>query len=272
MLAAIRPLPGVYETLLERHPAFTRWALAYLALAAATLIATALDPRLLYGVSVWTKPFKFALSISVYFLTLAWFAPLMGPTFWAGRSGRVLTGVPLVCAFLEMLYIVHQASLGEPSHFNVSTPFNAMAYSLMGLGAVLMVGVCLWLGLGILWRWRGELSPYVLAVGLGLVLTFALGGGFGGYLAGNGSHWVEAAATDANGVLLFRWARDGGDLRVAHFFGMHAMQVLPLVGFWAGNRLSRRVGLVAVLLTASLYSLLTAHTFIEALAGRPFIG
>jgi hypothetical protein len=270
-LAAARPLPDAYGVLAERHPAFTRWALFYLALAALTLLGTALDARLLAGVPVWTKPFKFALSIAVYFATLAWLAPLLDSTFWQRWPGRVLTGVPLTCAFLEMLYIVYQAGIGEPSHFNVSTPFNALAYSLMGFGAVLMVGVCLWMGLAILWRWRRDTSPYVLGAGLGLVLTFVLGGGFGGYLAVSGSHWVNAAPTDADGILLFRWARDGGDLRVAHFFGMHVMQVLPLLGFWAGARLPRAAGLGVVLAGALLYGLFTLYTFLQAVAGRPFI-
>ena len=55
-------------------------------------------------------------------------------------------------AVLEMLYIVVQAARGEMSHFNRSTPFNAMMYSLMGGGAVLMVVAALAMGVEILNR------------------------------------------------------------------------------------------------------------------------
>ena len=112
-------------------------------------------------------------------------------------------------------------------------------YSLMGAGAVAMVSICLWMGVRdpaasrhheIRTRWRSA---------SGSMLTFVLGGGFGGYLGGQTSHWVGGTQSDANGVWLMNWSRDGGDLRVAHFFGMHAMQVLPLIG--ACCRLACRV-------------------------------
>ncbi len=47
----------------------------------------AFDERTLNGVSVWTKPFKFALSIAVYFATLAWFVPLLPDGFIESAKG-----------------------------------------------------------------------------------------------------------------------------------------------------------------------------------------
>ena len=41
---------------------------------------------------------------------------------------------------------------------------------------------------------------------------------FGSYLGGQASHWVGAAETDANGVLFFNWATDGGDLSGTFFW------------------------------------------------------
>ncbi len=67
-----------------------------------------------------------------------------------------------------------------------------------------------------------------------------------------------------------KWARDGGDLRVAHFFGMHAMQALPLVGALAARTVSRRAAILVVVLAACGYAAFATFTFVEALRGQPF--
>lgn len=261
-----RPVQALHDW----HGPWTRWALVFLLIAAVCALLPLLDNRLLLGVSVWLKPFKFALSIAVYFATLAAFAPLLGEAFFNTRSGRILTAVPIVCAIFEQAYIVHQAVMGETSHFNVSTPFHGVMYTLMGVGAVLMVTVCGVMGALILWRYRLS-SAMALAVGLGLLLAFALGGGFGGYLSMYGSHWVGGTPSDAGGLPLLSWSTDGGDLRVAHFWGLHAMQLLPLLA-WPLTRFLPHAAVPGVFALALIYAALSSVTFLQALQGRPMIG
>ena len=263
------PLPSFQEfKTLQR--AWYLSAVGYAALAVFCLAAGQFDERLFNGVSVWHKPFKFALSISVYFATLVWFAKYVGPGALTTWHGKWLVGIPTFMAFFEMAYIVIMAAQGQASHYNFTSNFHALMYSLMGFGAACMVLVLPWLGI-LVARNVGGGHPMGLAILLGLVLTLALGGGFGSYLGGAGSHWVNAAPTDANGIWLFKWVTDGGDLRVAHFFGMHAMQALPLFALLLPSSWSAALRCALVVAFGAAYSAFTTVTFFQAVNGQPFI-
>jgi hypothetical protein len=93
-----------------------------------------------------------------------------------------------------------------------------------------------------------------------------------GYMSGTGSHFVGGAHSDAGGLAPMGWARDGGDLRVAHFFATHAMHFIPVFGLVASRMLPTGHGRIAVFAFTGLFIALVGHAFIEALSGRPFLG
>ncbi len=264
------PLQRMIDEARASEPLWFYAVVGHLALLAVCLVAGSMDDRVLYGVSVWTKPAKFALSLAVYFATIMLFVRYLPGGYLSTRPGRLMVHAPVWCAVLEMIYITGQAAIGEASHFNTSTPFHAIMYSLMGLGATLLVAVLAWMG-WVIARHNGLHDAQVLAVVLGLMLTFVLGGGFGGYLGNMSQHWVGAAATDANGIPLFNWTRDGGDLRVAHFFGMHAMQVIPLLALALPGSFAARWRIAGVIAISTAYAAFSWHTFTQALQGLPFI-
>src|SRR5690606_5801344 len=92
-----------------------------------------------------------------------------------------------------------------------------------------------------------------------------------GYMSMNGGHWVGGIASDANGLPLFGWSRTGGDLRVAHFFALHAQQAMPALGLIA-VALGRPSSRGAIAAGAVAYLGLIAFTFVQALRGVPFLG
>ncbi|MEM6709208.1 MAG: hypothetical protein AAF648_10530 [Pseudomonadota bacterium] len=258
--------PGVLRTI---HPLWIQQVLIYAALFVVACVLMALDDRTFLGVSVWLKPAKFSASLMVYFMTLAWCAAFAELRFLESLPGRMLAWAAVAMAAGEIVYIFIMAGLAQPSHFNYSSSWTSLAYSLMGVGATILVGVSLVLGIVIGWQRRARLGdPLVLSVVLGLVLTFALGGGFGGYLGSQGGHFVGGTGTDAGGLPMFSWNRFGGDLRVAHFFGMHAMQVIPVFGVLFRNR-SR--GVLWLLTCTLAYAGFTAFTFVQAVSGEPLL-
>jgi len=269
-ITSATPRSAFFRPIVQRHPLWWRSALFYTALTVVFVVAASVDERLINGVSVWTKPGKFTLSIAAYFATLAWFAPLLPNGYLASRRGRWLSWLPVACSAFEIAYIALQAGRGQASHFNMTSPLYTTMYALMGVGALALVSVCAWMGWTILRRHRAS-DPYALAVGLGLMTAFVLGGGFGEAMAANMSHWVGGAPTDAGGWGLMKWSRSGGDLRVAHFFGIHAMQILPAFAALLPRALPRRSA-VAIVIAATLgYAAFATFTFVEALRGVAFV-
>jgi hypothetical protein len=217
------------------------------------------DSRLLLGVSVWEKPAKFFLSLAVHFATVAWALSLIEVKDRKSRGLNWAVGLMTGAAVLELIYIVVQAARGVASHFNTSTPLEAVLYPIMGVGALTLtatagyVGYCLWRSRkGDLWRG---------AAGFGLMLGAVLGTLTAGYMSSLTGHNVGGDLSGATGLPFFHWSTTGGDLRVAHFVGLHAMQVVPLAAL--SGRRSVVYG-VAVLVIA-----LTGLTFAQAVMGVP---
>jgi hypothetical protein len=234
------------------------------------LVAGIFDERTLNGVSVWSKPVKFGLSIGLYFITLVWFATFLSRETLTGTAGKTLVAIPLISGVTEMVYIAIMASLGQASHFNFSSGFTSIMYSLMGVGAAAMVLVLPWLGY-LIARQNPMTNPLILAIVAGLCVTCVLGGGFGSHLGGQDGHWVNASRTDAGGVWLFNWATDGGDLRVAHFFGMHAMHAFPIFALLLPKNWGQPTKLLLLSGFMAVYTAFSVATFIQALNGQAFL-
>jgi hypothetical protein len=217
------------------------------------------DGRMLNGVNVWIKPTKFFVSLAVQLGTVAWAMQFLPPTERQGRMVRWSIIAMVIAAVAEMVYISVRAAQGEASHFNTGTPLASALYTLMGIGAVTLTITAAIIGWRI-WRHRKN-GLWTEAAGLGLIFGALLGTVAGAYLSSQTGHSVGGDPTDATGTGFFGWSTTGGDLRIAHFIGLHATQLVPLAAI-TGRR-------SVVWLTVLVCTVLTIGTFAIAVAGVP---
>ena len=228
-----------------------------------------LDGRTLAGRNVWTKPWKFATSIAVFTATLGWLLPSLSLT---DRVERVATAIVGGAMAVEIALIATQAARGVASHFNDSMPLDTAIFAVMGVTITISSAVVAYL-LWRVFRQPPDLAPaYLWGIRLGM-LVFLIASAEGWVMVSWGGHAVGPGAGEA-GLPLVNWSVSGGDLRVAHFVGLHALQVLPFTGYLAAtwDRLSARGSLVVVAGVATLYGGVTLVAFLQAVAGHPVVG
>jgi len=188
-----------------------------------------------------------------------------------------------------MVLIAYAAALGTTSHFNISTPVSAAVWTTMGLSVVL-VWVANLLTIVLLLIQRLPYPAFAWALRLGLIVSF-VGMGLAFLMTTPTPEQIQAAGIDGempiagahsvgvedggSGLPITNWSTTGGDLRVAHFFGLHALQALPLFGFLVAIfgpgwlRSSHRVALVW--LAGLVYLALVLLLAWQALRGQPVV-
>ncbi|MFG1673397.1 hypothetical protein [Micromonospora sp. NPDC049282] len=250
-------------------------AMAVLTVVAA--VGVVADPRVLTGAPAWLKPLKFAISFVIYGVTLAWMLSLLPRrSRLAERAATVLVAV----AVLEMVIIVAQVLRGTTSHFNTTTGLNAALFDVMG-AAILVLFLAQAVLAVVLLRRRtpDRAGGYAVRLGLGvsllgmLVAFLMVAQRPAGAPAGiSGAHSV-GVPDGGPGLPLVGWSTTGGDLRVGHFVGLHALQALPLLAIlldrFLGARLDEVTRARLVLVGGVAYAALTLLLTWQALRGQP---
>lgn len=253
-------------------------------LTGAAALGVLMDDRVLGGAPIWLKPFKFAVSFVIYGATIAWILSRMPDRRrWLWVLGTIIA----VTSVIEMVIIVGQAARGTHSHFNVSTALNTALWSTMGFAIMVLWLATLVVAAFAARRQFGD-RPFTLAIRFGLLV--ALIGMVLGFLmtvpTPDQLQAVESGATSlagahsvgvadgGPGLPLTAWSTTGGDLRVAHFVGMHALQALPLLAWLLALprlRLDERTRSRLVTTGAAGYLGLVGLLLWQALRGQPLI-
>ena len=260
----IQPIEIARQTLRD-EPRFTFTALLMFALIVPTLIAFGLDSRTIDATNIWLKPLKFEVSIGVFLITLAFFARYLPNGMTSSRWYRLYSWVVIVCALVEMAWIMGASAFGVRSHFNTG-PFMSQIYGFMGIVAVVLTSSSFVYGAAILWV--KDRTGWMTSIAWGSMLTFVLTVITASRLAANGGHFVGVPVTGA-ALPILGWSLEVGDLRIAHFLATHAMHLIPLAYIAIAKLpLGDQTGKIVIPISL-VYVGLTGLTFMVALQGLP---
>lgn len=204
-----------------------------------SVLGLLLDPRVITGAAAWMKPAKFAISIMIYAATLWILIPAI-----ADRPllARFVSWVVALGLALELVLIAVQVVRGTTSHFNIATSFDAAVFRAMG-AAIMAIWLLTMIVAALFFRrqfaqpaltWGVRLGflGAILGMGIAILMTMPTPEQQREVAAGlpnliNGAHAV-GVADGGPGLPIVGWSTTAGDLRIAHFFGLHTLQVLPL--------------------------------------------
>jgi len=247
------------QQLRYRNETLFWYGLICLVFSAVCIVLTRYSNTQVYNVNAWYKPFKFAFSTFLFVWAMAWYCYYL-PNF----NIKLFNWSVIILLGFEIFYIAFQAGKGQLSHYNVSTPVYSALYSMMALAASIVTLYTAYVGILFFTNSFPELPDYYLwAIRMGIIIFVIFS--FEGFAMGSRLNHSVGALNENSNLFILGWSKTVGDLRVSHFIGMHALQVLPVLSYYV----LKNTKLTIVL--SIIYFLLALSTLIQALKGRPLI-
>lgn len=261
-------LKTIFKTVKTESPILYWITIILFAGAAASIPAMLLDNRMLMGISIWIKPFKFFLSTAIYTLTVGFLITLYPFSNFKKHCIRNLVSWTML---FELVIIALQAIRGEQSHFNMSSELNGALFGTMGVLIGLNVMVMVVLAFETIRLKLLTTKAIQWAILLGWLICI-FGSWVGGEMIGQMAHNV-GVSDGGEGLPLLNWSTIAGDLRVAHFFGLHSIQIVPIFAWILQKRWksSHRNQVLLITIFGFVYASLIFYTYYQASQGLPFI-
>jgi hypothetical protein len=236
------------------------------------------DRRVITGEAAWIKPTKFSISLATYGLTLLWYSNYLPNHLILIRR---LSRAALIGTIIELSAIITQVLRGTTSHFNTSSLFNHIMFWITTsaivpvAGGVIVLFAILWKEkrlppvLGAALRWAVFLTVIGFVPGILMILPDRLQDAITCYKQFDG-HTV-GFGEGGPGIPLLGWSTVAGDLRIAHFVGIHALQVLPIAGIIISlmfSKLSITKQKILVAITGISYASVIVLLTVEAISAE----
>lgn len=225
----------------------------------------------LTGVNPWIKPIKFSISFSTFAYTVSLLLTALRISEWQLKlARRVIAG----SVALEIASLGGQAwrtAHAVAGHTWMDGALAQMTNSMVMVNTAIVIGI-----LGLLCANRVKVQmvdvPMMAALRYSIGI-FLVGNAVGGYMLARGSHTV-GTADGGPGLPFVNWSTIAGDLRIAHFIAIHAIQIVPLFAYILAQMApiptvkQRRVAVAAV---AVAVAAAVGATFVQAALGIPFL-
>jgi len=261
-------LKNVFSIVKKESPILYWIVMIHILMAVVSIVGLFIDDRMLMGVNVWIKPLKFSISGAIYILTFGFYITLYP---FSRRKKNIINNIVSWTLLFEIGIIFSQGARGVQSHYNQSTLLDGLLFAAMGILITINILIMVFFIVeSIRLRIKTEKAIQV-AIAMGWILL-VVGSWIGGQMISQLSHTVGMPDGGA-GLPLVNWSTVAGDLRIAHFFGLHGMQIIPLFAFVVSKKwkTNARNQIIAVVLFGLLYSAWIGYTFYQAKQAMPFI-
>ena len=233
-----------------------------------SLLGLIIDKRTVMGVNVWLKPLKFFISTGIYIFTVGYLI-MFYP--YSNRKKHIIRNLVSWSLLLEMGIITVQAARGVQSHYNMATLTDGFLFGIMGILILINVLIMLLFAIDTIRLKLKAPKSIQYAILLGwLIIIF--GSWVGNLMIGQLAHNI-GVKDGGEGLHFFNWSTVAGDLRVAHFFGLHSIQILPLLGYWVYKKLKLKdnTQVLLIMLFALIFATFIFFTYYQASKGIAFI-
>jgi len=248
-----------FFTELKRRNGLLFWfGLFNLAVAIVCLVLIPSEETQILGANRWLKPFKFYASVGIMVLTMGWLLYYLNST----KKIKLYSWLIVVSMFFENGLIITQAIRNTTSHFNTTSSLNGIIFQAMGVFIIVFTITIILICISFFRQKQFSIpDPYVWGIRLGILffLFFSLEGGM---MLGLLKHTV-GGPDGGPGLPIVNWSTQYGDLRIAHFIGIHSLQVLPLFGYYISKTKTQTI------LFSMVYFLAASALFLQAMKGIP---
>ncbi|MDQ3683532.1 MAG: hypothetical protein M3352_10760, partial [Bacteroidota bacterium] len=198
--------------------------------------------------------------VGIMILTMGWLLYYLNDA----KKIMLYSWLLIVTMFFENGLIILQAIRGTTSHYNNNTPADAIIFIFMGIFILLFTITSVLICIAFFSQNQFSIpDAYVWGIRLG-ILFFILFSLEGGMMLTLTRHTI-GSADGGPGLPLTNWSTQYGDLRIAHFLGIHSLQLLPLLGHYIAKSKKQIIALSVI------YFVIVVAVFIQALSGTPLL-